>query len=69
MEAKVDQAANEIKRLNACINNLISVQALPAIWSGGQPSRIVSALLDMLPQMLGLDFAHCDFVSRTLMGV
>jgi len=24
MEAKVDQAANEIKRLNACINNLIS---------------------------------------------
>jgi len=59
----VDQAANEIKRLNACINNLISVQALPAIWSGGQPSRIVSALLDMLPQMLGLDFAHCDFVS------
>ncbi len=59
----MDQAANEIKRLNACINNLISVQALPAIWSGGQPSRIVSALLDMLPQMLGLDFAHCDFVS------
>jgi hypothetical protein len=63
MEAKVDQAANEIKRLKACINNLISVQALPAIWSGGQPSRIVSALHDMLPQMLGLDFAHCDFVS------
>ena len=59
----MDQAANEIKRLNACFNNLISVQALPAIWSGGQPSRIVSALLDMLPQMLGLDFAHCDFVS------
>jgi hypothetical protein len=37
MEAKVEQAANEIKRLlRACINNLISVQALPAIWSGGQ---------------------------------
>jgi hypothetical protein len=34
MEAKVEQAANEIKRLKACINNLISVQALPAIWSG-----------------------------------
>jgi len=25
MEAKVEQAANEIKRLKACINNLISV--------------------------------------------
>jgi hypothetical protein len=34
MEAKVEQAANEIKRLKACINNLISVQALPAICSG-----------------------------------
>jgi hypothetical protein len=63
MEAKVEEAANEIKRLKACINNLISVQALPAIWSGRQPPQIVSALLDMLPQMLGLDFAHCDFVS------
>ena len=49
MEAKVEQAANEIKRLKARINNLISVQALPAIWSGRQPPQIVSALLDMLP--------------------
>ncbi len=57
MEAKVEQAANEIKRLKACISNLISVGV------GGQPPQIVSTLLDMLPQMLGLDFAHCDFVS------
>ena len=61
----MEQAGNEIKRLKACINNLISVQALPAIWSGGQPSQIVSALLDILPQRLGLDFAHCDLVSLT----
>ena len=54
----MEQAANEIKRLRACINNLISVQALPAIWSGGQPPQIVGALLDMPPQMLGLDFAY-----------
>jgi hypothetical protein len=58
MEAKVEQAANKIKRIRACINNLISVQALPAIWSGGQPPQIVGALLDMLPQMLGPDFAY-----------
>jgi hypothetical protein len=32
MEAKVEEEANEIKRLKACINNLISVRALPAIW-------------------------------------
>src|SRR5438045_3900765 len=58
MEAEMEQGASEIKRLKACINNLISVQALPAIWSGGQPSQIVSALLDMLPTMLDLDFAY-----------
>src|SRR5438105_10080418 len=58
MEAEMEHAANEVKRLKACINNLISVQALPAIWSGGQPSQIVSALLDMLPTMLDLDFAY-----------
>jgi hypothetical protein len=28
MEAKAKQAANEIKRLRVCINNLISVQGL-----------------------------------------
>ena len=32
MGTKVEQAANEIKRLKARINNLISVQALPALW-------------------------------------
>jgi len=54
----VERATNEIKRFKAWINNLISVQALPAIWSGGQPSQIVSASLDMLVKMLGLDFAY-----------
>src|SRR5438552_5533662 len=58
MEATLEKAANEIKRLKGCINNLISVQALPAIWSGGKPSQIVSALLDMLPKLLSLDFAY-----------
>ena len=62
MTAQVEQAAEEIKRLKACINNLISVQALPAIWSGGQPTQIVSALLDMLPEMLSLDFAYARLI-------
>src|SRR6266478_2240626 len=65
MEAQVEQAANEIKRLKACINNLISVQALPAIWSGGKPSQIVGALLDMLPEMLSLDFAYVRLKDST----
>src|SRR5438132_1842545 len=65
MEAEMEQAASDIKRLKACINNLISVQALPAIWSGGQPSQIVSALLDMLPEMLSLDFAYVRLKDST----
>src|SRR5207237_4707457 len=65
MEAEMAQAADEIKRLKACINNLISVQALPAIWSGGQPSQIVSALLDMLRKILSLDFAYVRLKNST----
>jgi PAS domain S-box-containing protein len=65
MEAKVEEAANEIKRLKACINNLISVQALPAIWSGGKPSQIVSASLDVLMNMLSLDFAYARLKDLT----
>jgi len=65
MEAKAEEAANEIKRLKACINNLISVQALPAIWSGGQPSQIVSASLDVLLKMLSLDFAYARLKDST----
>src|SRR6266849_3311460 len=65
MEAEIEQAVNEIKRLKDCINNLISVQALPAIWSGGQPSQIVSALLEMLLKMLSLDFAYARLKDST----
>src|SRR5712692_5083791 len=48
----------EIKRLQSCINDLISVLALPAIWSGGESSQILGTLLDVLLTMLRLDFAY-----------
>ena len=54
----MEQTAGEIKRLKACINDLISVLALPAMWSGQQPSQIVSTLLDVLLGMLRLDFVY-----------
>src|SRR5215467_9343169 len=50
--------ADEIKNLKACINDLISVLALPAIWTGREPSDIISTLLDVLLGMLRLDFAY-----------
>ncbi len=48
----------EIKRLQSCINDLISVLALPAIWSGSDSSQILGTLLDVLLAMLRLDFAY-----------
>lgn len=58
MEDSFGNSAEEIKRLHRCINDLISVLALPAIWSGGEPSRIVRTLLDALLSMLHLDVVY-----------
>jgi len=57
MQATVKNPTGEIKRLQSCINDLISVLALPAIWSGSEASDIVGTLLDVLLTMLRLDFA------------
>src|SRR5882762_5970906 len=58
MEVKMEKTADEVKRLQSCINDLISVLALPAIWSGNEQSQIVGTLLDVLLAMLRLDFAY-----------
>src|SRR3989442_3087525 len=54
----MEQTPREITRLKACINDLISGLALPAIWSGHETSLIASTLLDTLLGMLRLDFAY-----------
>jgi PAS domain S-box-containing protein len=50
--------AEEIKRLQRCINDLVSIFALPAVWSVGDPSRIIHSLLDVLLGMLHLDLVY-----------
>src|SRR6266850_1923582 len=57
-DGKKEQTMAEIRRLQGCINDLISVQALPAMWTGQEPAQIVSTLLDVLIGMLRLDFAY-----------
>ncbi|MDT4951933.1 MAG: hypothetical protein QOJ02_71, partial [Acidobacteriota bacterium] len=52
------ESTAEIKRLQSCINDLISVLALPAIWSGSESSQILGTLLESLQTMLRLDFAY-----------
>ena len=54
----MEHPADEIRNLKACINDLISVLALPARWAGREPSQILGTLLDVLLGMLRLDFAY-----------
>jgi signal transduction histidine kinase len=47
----------EIKRLRGCINDLIGVVALSAVWVSHEPEQIVDTLLKVLIQRLPLEFA------------
>lgn len=59
MVTRSENPAEEIKRLRRCINDLAAVLALPAIGSQ-DPTRIVRTLLDMLLNMLDLDFVYVN---------
>jgi len=58
MDVHTGDPAAEIKQLQRCVNDLISVLALPATWSGGEPSQIVHTLLGALLRMLPLDLVY-----------
>jgi PAS domain S-box-containing protein len=55
MEVLPELATGEVKHLQRCINDLVSLLALPAVWSGGDPSQVLHTLLDALMRMLRLD--------------
>jgi signal transduction histidine kinase len=61
MDARVEPTPEESRRLQRCINDLISLLALPAVWGDGDPSRIVRTLIDALLGMLHLDFVYVRF--------
>ena len=56
MDTSLESAADEAARLRTCLNDLISVVALPALWAGGEPRHIVGTLVDALVGMLRLAF-------------
>jgi signal transduction histidine kinase len=55
---EMEQTADEVRHLRGCINDLISILALPAIWRGHDPANVVSTLLDVLLRILRLEFAY-----------
>jgi PAS domain S-box-containing protein len=58
MDFQHEAPVDEIKRLRRCLNDLVSVLALPAMWSGREPAQIVDRLLDSLLGMLQLDLVY-----------
>jgi PAS domain S-box-containing protein len=56
MEVPLESAADEVTRLRDCLNDLVSITALPALSTGGEPGQILSTLLDALLGMLRLSF-------------
>jgi PAS domain S-box-containing protein len=58
MAAQPEHPAEEIKCLQRCVNDLVSVVALPAIWSGSEPAGIARTLLEVLLGMLHLDLIY-----------
>jgi C4-dicarboxylate-specific signal transduction histidine kinase len=63
MQVQLEHPADEIKRLQHCINDLASLLALPAMWSGSKPCDIVHTLLDSLLRMLDLDFVYVSLTN------
>ena len=49
---------DEARQLRVCINDLLSLLALPAMWSGRNRPQIMGSLLDSLLGMLRLDLTY-----------
>ena len=48
MEPPPESPAEEVTRLRDSLNDLRGIMALPGVWTGGEPPRIVSTSLDAL---------------------
>jgi len=58
MDLQPGDVTAEIKRLQHCINDLVSLFALSAMWRDGEPSQIVHTVLEALLRMLELDLVY-----------
>jgi PAS domain S-box-containing protein len=56
VSAPRESAIEEVARLRGCLHDLVSITALPALWTSGEPAQIVSTLLDALLGTLRLGF-------------
>ncbi len=52
-----ESSADEVARLRRCVNDLVGLVALPALWEGGAPARVAATLLDAVYEVLDVSFA------------
>jgi PAS domain S-box-containing protein len=50
--------SQEIGRLRHCLNNLVSVVALPALWGDAEPLQVMQTSVEALLGLLDLDFVY-----------
>jgi PAS domain S-box-containing protein len=62
VEVPLAVAADDAGRLRECLNDLISITALPALWTGGDAPHIASTVLDALLEMLHLTFVFARLI-------
>ena len=58
MDLQLNTSAEETNRLQRCIDDLVALLGLPAVWNGREPSQVIEILLDVLLRMLRLDIAY-----------
>src|SRR5947209_4818314 len=63
----MERIVDEVKRLQSCINDLISVLSLAAIWGGSESGQLVGTFLEALLGILRLDFA-CARINNSIEG-
>ncbi len=56
MDGPTAPSPDDLTRLRGCLNDLVSVVGLPAVWAGAEPPQILATLADALFGMLGLAF-------------
>lgn len=64
MNLESSAKGHEVMHLKSCINDLVGIVALSAIWRTGDQSHIIQTLLDTVHRTLHLDFVYARLTDR-----
>ena len=58
MGENAEDVAQELRRLQRCMSDLVSVLTLPAVWSNSEPERILETFLDAVLKLVDVHFLY-----------